>query len=61
MRGSNTEIKKYRTTSFTVFTLHHIRFICGLFNDAVSSSDYIAPDDRMINELEMIWKEMVVA
>jgi hypothetical protein len=24
--------------------------ICGLFNDAVSSLDYIALDDRMINE-----------
>jgi hypothetical protein len=27
--------------------------ICGLFKDAVSSSDYIASDDRMINELDM--------
>jgi hypothetical protein len=25
-------------------------FICCLFNDAVNSSDYIASDDRMINE-----------
>jgi hypothetical protein len=25
-------------------------FICALFNDAVNSLDYIASDDRMINE-----------
>jgi hypothetical protein len=25
-------------------------FICGLFNDAVSSSDYTVLNDRMINE-----------
>jgi hypothetical protein len=25
-------------------------FICGLFNDAVSSSDYVAPNDVMISE-----------
>jgi hypothetical protein len=29
-----------------------IYFIYGLFNNAVSSSDYIALNDRMINELE---------
>jgi hypothetical protein len=34
--------------------------ICGLFIDTVSSSDYIASDDGMINELERIWKEAVV-
>jgi hypothetical protein len=38
-----------------------VLFICGIFNDAVSSSDYIASIDRKINELEMIWKEAVVA
>jgi hypothetical protein len=25
-------------------------FICGILNDAVSSSDYTASNDRMINE-----------
>jgi hypothetical protein len=25
-------------------------FLCGLFNDAVSSSDYIASNGKMINE-----------
>jgi hypothetical protein len=29
---------------------YFIIFICGLFNDALSSSDYIASKDRMINE-----------
>jgi hypothetical protein len=28
----------------------NILFIYGLLNDAVSSSDYIASNDRMINE-----------
>jgi hypothetical protein len=37
-------------------------FICGLFNNAVSSSDYTSSGDKMINnELERTWKEMVVA
>jgi hypothetical protein len=36
-------------------------FIHGLFNDAVSSSDYIASNDGMnMNELERIWKDTVV-
>jgi hypothetical protein len=37
-------------------------FFC-LFNDAFSSSDYIASNERMIvhNELEKMWKEEVVA
>jgi hypothetical protein len=30
-----------------------IIIICGSFNDAVSSSDYISSDDRMINERVM--------
>jgi hypothetical protein len=32
-----------------------------LFNDAVSSSDYIASNDRMINKWERTRKETVVA
>jgi hypothetical protein len=35
-------------------------FICGLFNDAVSNSDYIVSDDRVVNELDRIWKEAVM-
>jgi len=38
-----------------------IYFSYGLFNDAVSSTLYVAPTDRMNNELERIWKEAVVA
>jgi hypothetical protein len=36
--------------------------IYSLFNDAFSSSDYIASDERMIgnNESESMWKEVVV-
>jgi hypothetical protein len=36
-------------------------FICGLFNDAVSSLDCIALNDTVINELERMWKEAVMA
>jgi hypothetical protein len=32
-------------------------FVCCLFNDAVSISDYIASNGRMNNELERIRKE----
>jgi hypothetical protein len=43
-----------------VFTGIYI-YLCGLFNDTISSSDNIALDDRMINELERIRKEVVMA
>jgi hypothetical protein len=37
-------------------------FICGLFSDAVSNSEYIALNDLLLNnELERMWKEAVVA
>jgi hypothetical protein len=38
-------------------------FICSLFNDTFSSSDYIVSNERTIlnNELERMWKEAVVA
>jgi hypothetical protein len=36
------------TVNFYVFAQH--LFIFGLFNDAVTSSDYMASNDRMINE-----------
>jgi hypothetical protein len=39
-------------------------FVCliyDLFNAAVFSSDYTASNDGMINELENVWKEAVVA
>jgi hypothetical protein len=35
--------------------------ISCLFNDTVSSSDYIASNDRVNNKLEIIWNEVVVA
>jgi hypothetical protein len=36
--------------SIIVRTVIIYLFICGLFNDAISTSDYIASNDRMINE-----------
>jgi hypothetical protein len=36
-----------------------VLLICALFNDAVSSSDYIALGGRINNESERIWKETV--
>jgi hypothetical protein len=44
-----------------ISTSHCHRFIYGLFNDAVSSSDYIQSNDRAINELEAMGKEASVA
>jgi hypothetical protein len=41
------------------FMLFKMR-VCGLINDSVSSSNYIASNDRMINEMKRIWKEAVV-
>jgi hypothetical protein len=40
-----------------------ILFIYSLFNDAFSDTDYIASNERVIvnNELERMWKEVVVA
>jgi hypothetical protein len=36
--------------------------MCDLFNNVVSSSDYIASDNRVINNvLERMWKEAVVS
>jgi hypothetical protein len=35
-------------------------FICDLFSDVVSSSDHVASNGRVINELERIWKKAVV-
>jgi hypothetical protein len=48
------------STTIIVFILFIYLFIHVLFNDAVSSSDYTASNDRMINKLEMIWKEAVM-
>jgi hypothetical protein len=31
-------------------------FVCGLVDDAVIISDYTAANDRIINDLESIWK-----
>lgn len=36
-------------------------FCCVLFNEDVGGSDYISSDDRMIKELERIWKEAVLS
>jgi hypothetical protein len=36
--------------------------ICGLFNDTVRNSHYIASNNKTFNnELERMWKEAVVA
>jgi hypothetical protein len=40
--------------------LINVYFVYFLINDAVSLSDYVVSSGRMINELEMIWKEAVV-
>jgi hypothetical protein len=37
----------------------HFIFTCGLFNNTVSSSDYIASNNRMNNEFKRMWKEVV--
>jgi hypothetical protein len=41
----------------------YIFFICSLFNDAFSISDFTASNERLIvsNELGRMWKEAVVA
>jgi hypothetical protein len=54
-----TDIKLCRDLIF-FFCVYYL-FICGLFNHAVSSSECIASNQMMINELERIWKESVVA
>jgi hypothetical protein len=38
----------------------NVMFLCGLFNDAVSSPDYVTLDDGMNNEWERLWKETVM-
>jgi hypothetical protein len=50
------KVKKKKNT----FTDHNVTgsyVVYGLFNDAVSSTDYKLPDDRMINE-SWIGKDM---
>jgi hypothetical protein len=45
-------------------TSSHYLFVCGLFNSAVSSWDYIVCHMTgwlMNDELEKIWKEVVTA
>jgi hypothetical protein len=71
--SSETSVSIYLTTQCNIskdshlHTCHHenlkpqsVIIIC-LINGSVSSSDYIELNDRMINELERIWKEIVVA
>jgi hypothetical protein len=41
--------------------MRYSSFICILFKDTFSNLDYVAFYDRMANELERIWKEVVVA
>jgi hypothetical protein len=36
-------------------------FICDLLNDTASYSDHIASNDAMINELETVRKDVIVA
>jgi hypothetical protein len=45
--------EKFLTSCITI----NFHIICGLFNDTVSSSDYIVSSD----ELKRIWKEVAVA
>jgi hypothetical protein len=55
--SSATDLFIYNWATFSMcYVLHgtlkqyRILFICGVFNDAVSSSDYIALNDAMIYE-----------
>jgi hypothetical protein len=47
------EMNKQAKTSFL--------FIYGLHYNTVNSSDYMESNDRMINEMERMWKEAVVS
>lgn len=47
---------RYYCLSFCQFKY----FICGLF-DTVSNPDYVALNIRMINEMERMWKEVIMA
>jgi hypothetical protein len=38
-----------------------LAFIYGLYNNPVSHSDYMMLNDRVINEVERMWKEVVMA
>jgi hypothetical protein len=49
------------TEHLTNIWQNYYLFISSLFNDTVSSLDYIASNARMINELERIWKKTAVA
>jgi hypothetical protein len=42
-------------------TYYMYLWIRGLRNDSISSSDYIASNDRTVYEREKTWKEVVVA
>lgn len=44
---------------FTVFNFILLHFTCSLYNGAVNTSDHIALNGTMINEVERIWKESV--
>jgi hypothetical protein len=43
------------------FTFFYLYFIYYLFNDAVSSLDYMASNGKTISEIERMWVEAVVA
>lgn len=42
-------------------TLSIYLFICGLFNNGVSTYDYTTPDGRVTTESDKLWTEVVVA
>jgi hypothetical protein len=43
-----------------VFSFKIYLFLYGLLKEAITLSDYIASKDKMVSELERIWKEAVV-
>jgi hypothetical protein len=56
------KLKKHETDHFHLVSKYnrYYCYLCGLFNGDVNSSDYLASNNRLIIELERIWKEAVV-
>jgi hypothetical protein len=52
------EVKWLQLGPFSVILF---MFVYGLFNNADSSLEYITLKDRIINELERMWKEVRMA
>jgi hypothetical protein len=51
---------RYRDLQLTFHTVNKIWFIYGLFKDAVSSSDYIASNHKVIRKQKVVVARFVV-